>query len=251
MGGCGGMAARAVAGVGRGRRLDHHRRRVGPARRAARRPRPRLRPPSPPRAAAVVDAVRPTTASDDDASLMLMAGLSAELDLRRCRASRPGPGGSAEHAVTHMDDDELRELQRLLKQELARRAFNARTGRHETGQRSRGRRRRRCALSCVIRVRARCARGRGQRQGRGAGRRRPGRRGRHAGRVQQMFDAYALMQAQEQLKIRDEQFPQFLARFKALQDVRRRRLQNRTALIVRLRELAGEARRTKRRSRSG
>ena len=36
-----------------------------------------------------------------------------------------------------------------------------------------------------------------------------------------MFDAYALMQAQEQLKINDEQYPQFLTRFKALQDTRR------------------------------
>ena len=36
-----------------------------------------------------------------------------------------------------------------------------------------------------------------------------------------MFDAYALMQAQEQLKIGDEQFTQFLTRFKALQEVRR------------------------------
>src|SRR5262249_21758639 len=43
--------------------------------------------------------------------------------------------------------------------------------------------------------------------------------------VQRMFDAYALMQAQEQLKISDEQFTQFLTRYKALQDLRRRTLQ--------------------------
>ena len=39
-----------------------------------------------------------------------------------------------------------------------------------------------------------------------------------------MFDAYALLQAQDQLKISDEQFPQFLTRFKALQDARRKAL---------------------------
>ena len=45
--------------------------------------------------------------------------------------------------------------------------------------------------------------------------------------VQKMFDAYALMQAQEQLKIADEQFTPFLTRFKALQEVRRQTLQAR------------------------
>jgi Spy/CpxP family protein refolding chaperone len=40
--------------------------------------------------------------------------------------------------------------------------------------------------------------------------------------IQRMFDAYALVQAQDQLKLGEDQFPQFLARFKALQEVRRR-----------------------------
>jgi Spy/CpxP family protein refolding chaperone len=40
--------------------------------------------------------------------------------------------------------------------------------------------------------------------------------------IQRMFDAYALVQAQEQLKLGEDQFPQFLARFRALQEVRRR-----------------------------
>jgi hypothetical protein len=40
--------------------------------------------------------------------------------------------------------------------------------------------------------------------------------------IQRMFDAYALVQAQDRLKLSDEQFPPFLARFKALQEVRRR-----------------------------
>jgi Spy/CpxP family protein refolding chaperone len=57
------------------------------------------------------------------------------------------------------------------------------------------------------------------------------------GEVQRMFDSYALMQAQDQLKISDEQFPQFLARFKALQDVRRRALQDRLRVVQELRQL--------------
>jgi len=57
------------------------------------------------------------------------------------------------------------------------------------------------------------------------------------GEIQRMFDSYALMQAQDQLKISDEQFPQFLARFKALQDARRRGLQDRARLVNELRQL--------------
>ncbi len=55
--------------------------------------------------------------------------------------------------------------------------------------------------------------------------------------IQRMFDSYALMQAQEQLQISDEQFPQFLTRFKALQDVRRRALQERARHLIDLRRL--------------
>jgi Spy/CpxP family protein refolding chaperone len=57
------------------------------------------------------------------------------------------------------------------------------------------------------------------------------------GEVQRMFDAYALMQAQEQLKIGDEQFTRFLTRFKALQETRRQALQERARLIAALRRL--------------
>src|SRR5450631_3809557 len=53
--------------------------------------------------------------------------------------------------------------------------------------------------------------------------------------IQRMFDAYALLQAQDQLKIADEQYSQFLTRFKALQDVRRTGLQQRTRMIQDLR----------------
>ncbi|HEY2906057.1 MAG TPA: hypothetical protein VGJ29_09165 [Vicinamibacterales bacterium] len=55
--------------------------------------------------------------------------------------------------------------------------------------------------------------------------------------LQRMFDAYALMQAQDQLKLNDDQYSQFLSRFKALQDVRRRSLQERTRAIQSLRKM--------------
>ena len=60
------------------------------------------------------------------------------------------------------------------------------------------------------------------------------------GEIQRMFDSYALMQAQDQLKITDDQFPQFLGRFKALQDVRRKALQDRTRLVQELRVLVNQ-----------
>src|SRR5690349_13986123 len=55
--------------------------------------------------------------------------------------------------------------------------------------------------------------------------------------IQRMFDSYALMQAQEQLQITDDQFPRFLTRFKALQDIRRQALQQRARRIAELRRL--------------
>src|ERR1051325_8285420 len=55
------------------------------------------------------------------------------------------------------------------------------------------------------------------------------------GEIQRMFDSYALMQAQDQLSIGDRQCPQFLARFKALQEVRRRSLQEHARIVQDLR----------------
>jgi hypothetical protein len=55
----------------------------------------------------------------DDASLRLVASLSDDLDLEGAREAGLAPRGSAEHAVTHMSDGELRELRRLLQEELA------------------------------------------------------------------------------------------------------------------------------------
>jgi Spy/CpxP family protein refolding chaperone len=58
--------------------------------------------------------------------------------------------------------------------------------------------------------------------------------------IQRMFDSYALMQAQEQLKIADDKFPQFLTRFKALQDARRRGLNERGRAVMELRRLVND-----------
>jgi hypothetical protein len=52
--------------------------------------------------------------------------------------------------------------------------------------------------------------------------------------VQRMFDAYALVQAQDQLKLPDDRFSQFLSRFKALQEARRRAQMERGRLIQEL-----------------
>ncbi len=59
--------------------------------------------------------------------------------------------------------------------------------------------------------------------------------------VQRMFNAYALLQAQEQLKIGDEQYAPFVARFKALQDVRRNALRERVRIVQDLRRLLADA----------
>jgi Spy/CpxP family protein refolding chaperone len=59
--------------------------------------------------------------------------------------------------------------------------------------------------------------------------------------IQRMFDSYALIQAQEQLKIADDKFPQFLTRFKALQDSRRRNMAQRFRMVQDLRRLSSDA----------
>ena len=55
--------------------------------------------------------------------------------------------------------------------------------------------------------------------------------------IQRMFDAYALVQAQDQLHLNDDQYARFLVRFKSLQEVRRRALQEHTRLVGELRRL--------------
>src|SRR5436305_1941109 len=58
--------------------------------------------------------------------------------------------------------------------------------------------------------------------------------------IQRMFEAYALVQAQDQLKLGDEQYPQFLVKFKALQEARRRTQQERNRLLQELRRLTNQ-----------
>jgi len=58
--------------------------------------------------------------------------------------------------------------------------------------------------------------------------------------IQRMFDAYALLQAQEQLKIGDEQFTKFLTRFKDLQQIRRQTLNERGRIINTLRRMLNQ-----------
>jgi hypothetical protein len=55
--------------------------------------------------------------------------------------------------------------------------------------------------------------------------------------IQRMFDAFALIQAQDQLELNDEQYARFLIRFKTLQDVRRQALLEHTRLVAELRRL--------------
>jgi Spy/CpxP family protein refolding chaperone len=92
-----------------------------------------------------------------------------------------------------------------------------------------------CAIAFAVVLCAASLSSAGQRQGRGgAGESEDP--GVSPAEVQRMFDAYALMQAQEQLKIGDAQFTQFLTRYKGLQDLRRKTLQERTRVIVALRQ---------------
>ena len=56
------------------------------------------------------------------------------------------------------------------------------------------------------------------------------------GEIQRLFDSFALIQAQGQLNISDEKFPQFLARFKSLQDLRRKNEQERARIVQDLRK---------------
>jgi hypothetical protein len=57
---------------------------------------------------------------DDDAWLTLVASVTDDQDLEIVREAGLAPRGTAEHALAHMSEGELRELGRLLKEELAR-----------------------------------------------------------------------------------------------------------------------------------
>ncbi len=55
--------------------------------------------------------------------------------------------------------------------------------------------------------------------------------------LQRLFDAYVLMQAQDDLSLSDEQYPRFLGRVKILQDARRRADMERRRIVQELRRL--------------
>jgi hypothetical protein len=55
--------------------------------------------------------------------------------------------------------------------------------------------------------------------------------------LQRLFDAYVVMQAQQELQLTDQQYPQFLARVKVLQDARRRAAERRGRILGELRRL--------------
>ncbi len=56
--------------------------------------------------------------------------------------------------------------------------------------------------------------------------------------MQRLFDAYAVVQAQEMLKLSDAQYGQFVSRLKALQETRRRNQQQRMQILQDLRRLS-------------
>jgi hypothetical protein len=56
--------------------------------------------------------------------------------------------------------------------------------------------------------------------------------------IQRLFDAYVVMQAQKELELSDDQFPRFLARVRALQEVRRRGQMQRGRMLQELRRLS-------------
>jgi hypothetical protein len=79
--------------------------------------------PAPP-SVAIADANVPaellSDVAADDASLTLVASLTDQVDLETAREAGLAPRGSADHAIAHLSDSELRELGRLLREELAR-----------------------------------------------------------------------------------------------------------------------------------
>lgn len=56
--------------------------------------------------------------------------------------------------------------------------------------------------------------------------------------IQRLFDAYLVMEAQQTLGLSEAQYPPFLTRLRALQEVRRRHLQGRARLLADLARLS-------------
>lgn len=82
-------------------------------------PTPAMVPAAPLAPVAAVDLLSDPQSAGDTA-LTLVAELSSDMDFEAAREAGLAGGGSAEHAVTHLTGSELRELQRLLQEELAR-----------------------------------------------------------------------------------------------------------------------------------
>ena len=57
------------------------------------------------------------------------------------------------------------------------------------------------------------------------------------GEIQRLFDAYLVMETQQALQLSDQQYPQFLARLRTLQETRRRNQQERVQLMGQLQRL--------------
>jgi hypothetical protein len=55
--------------------------------------------------------------------------------------------------------------------------------------------------------------------------------------IQKLFDAYLVMETQQALALTDQQYPQFLARLRTLQETRRRNQQSRNQLMGQLQRL--------------
>jgi hypothetical protein len=81
---------------------------------------PVMAPPAPQVAVAPVELLSDPQSGGDDTALTLVAQLSSDMDFDAAREAGLAARGSAEHAVTHLNREELRELQRLLQEELAR-----------------------------------------------------------------------------------------------------------------------------------
>lgn len=60
------------------------------------------------------------------------------------------------------------------------------------------------------------------------------------GQIQQMFDAVAMVRSQEALKLADEKYLPFLAKYKVLLDTRRRAQQERNRAVQELRKLVND-----------
>jgi hypothetical protein len=61
------------------------------------------------------------------------------------------------------------------------------------------------------------------------------------GEIQRMFDAWALVEAQDVLQLSDAQYARFVPRMKALHDTRRRHQQARQQILAELRKLTNPA----------